>query len=242
MDMPNPLSRVVPKSKRTSISFSPDTILSRPKLLPVFALIVARGAAVENHTHSLIRTILGSDAKATFAMFEALNADNVRKKALEAAAGAALEGEALKLFKAVFDVSQAAYSRRNILVHHLHGSCPELPDALLVGDPKAQRVRHTERLAALNRTPKTKEDADQRIELMWPDDDAIAVYTERDLQGIADDLEIALDGLANLDQYLRFYKEPPFGPEPFTWQPVVDGARQRLYDLRLVGEALRKAP
>jgi hypothetical protein len=241
-DMPNPLSKVIPKSKRTSITFSSDTILGRPKLLPLFGLIVTRGASIEHATNGLIRTILGAKAEPTYAMFEAVDASRVRLKLLEAAASAALTGEALKLFKAVRDVSVSAFERRNILVHHMHGSCPELPEALLVGNPRAQRIRHTERLAAMESIPKTAEAASELVDLMWPDDNTIMVYTERDIQSVADDLKVALDALDNLQQYLFFYQKPPFGPLPdFTWTPVVEGARRRLLAQPLVGEAFRKA-
>ncbi len=73
------------------------------------------------------------------AMYEALSGGEARRAALEGAAKAALPEDDFLLFKAVEKVLGPARRIRNNFAHHIWGTTTEIPDALLLIDPKCLR-------------------------------------------------------------------------------------------------------
>ena len=86
----------------------------------------------------LIQTVtrfIRADFEVVTAIFEALAGANARRDAFLAAAQEALSTEDFNILQAVMTVIAPSRKRRNIFVHHIWGSAPELPDAILLAPP-----------------------------------------------------------------------------------------------------------
>ena len=109
-------------------------------------------------------------------------------RALRAAAEAALAPHELRVFKAALSVAESVQTPRNHLAHWTWGTCVELPNALLLAEPKAQKERDREIATALERSETGKLNFAQMITLLTYDTSTIQVYKGDDLTRAANDL------------------------------------------------------
>jgi len=77
-------------------------------------------------------------------MFATLTAQRQQMGALEAAAKAALFPNEFDVFRAAISMTESVQTPRNHLAHWIWGTCEQLPDALLLAEPKAQKDRERE--------------------------------------------------------------------------------------------------
>ena len=84
-------------------------------------------------------------------MFATLRAQHLQMGALEAAAKAALSPNDFDVFCAAIRMTDSVQTPRNHLAHWIWGTCEQLPDALLLADPKGHQDRDRELKLAFER-------------------------------------------------------------------------------------------
>lgn len=100
------------------------------------AQTIATWSEVEVALGHVLARLLGAEAGTVAAMHAALNGFEPRADSLEAAARVRLPPDDADLFQATMSVIRRAAVRRHEFAHRLWGHCAELPEALLLVDPK----------------------------------------------------------------------------------------------------------
>ena len=116
-----------------------DRTLARRGALAVLAMeAIASWSNVEAFMLSFFVTLLGGETLAS-TVYLALDGSGPKMAAIRAAASAALGAtpERLSLFRALLDIAKTNQKARDKLAHWTWGYSPQLPDALLLVDPKA---------------------------------------------------------------------------------------------------------
>jgi hypothetical protein len=133
---PQPLSRV---KRNASTLFDPEALLKGPELAKYPMTVIARWGSIDRFLAELLVVMLRStDLAVGMAMFQALTSGEARRAALLAAGAEALNpgSDDHCLFQAVLNVIAPSRNRRNDFAHHLWGISSDLPNALLLVDPK----------------------------------------------------------------------------------------------------------
>jgi hypothetical protein len=188
--MPQPLNRVV---RNATFRHNPFVLDTKPIMAQLVARIFAHWGLIEYRLSLLLVRVLGADATPSLAMFSTLIAQHLQLRALEAAAQAALSTEEFRVFKAALAVAERVQTPRNELAHGIWGGCHELPDALLVADPKASKEQDKEFTLLLERSDKEGLDIAEAVKLNSYDPSKVNVYNEADLQRAERDLSGASD-------------------------------------------------
>ena len=231
--MPQPLSRVKPGA----------TVRQRPSILdhlpPKYAQSVAaifsHWSLVEYRLSVLLVRILGADAEPALAMFATLEAQHLQFRAIEAAARAALEEKEYDVFRATMSVARSVQTPRNQLAHWVWAHSPELPDALLLAEPKSAKERDREFTRALE---SGETDSEKIAALNTFDPAHVQVYREGDLQRAKENLEQAVQITFLTVVYLDGLFKGRIKPLPWTrGTPTRDQLFQQLCDLGLFREA-----
>ncbi|KKC39506.1 hypothetical protein WH87_04740 [Devosia epidermidihirudinis] len=125
----------------------PDSILSfeinlsdaghdRPVLSAEAGRLFAKWANVEYTLSTMASVLLGDTA--ALAILDSIRARNSQTDAIKAAAQEKIEHEETRaLLNPLFKLIERAARPRNMLAHCMWGTIPQLPDALLLCDPKA---------------------------------------------------------------------------------------------------------
>jgi hypothetical protein len=233
--MPQPLNRVVPNGE-----FRPDTSVlnDKPELAKLVARIFALWGFIEHSLSVLLVRLLGADAEPAIAMFATLTAQRLQMAALKAAAMAALSGDDFDVFCAAISVTDSVQTPRNHLAHWIWGNCEQLPDALLLAEPKAQKDRDQKLMLCFERAGEP--DVNEIIKLDQYDPATVLVYRRGDLERAMRDLEDAQKIAALLTVYLnrRLWQVPTTDPEWARVTAMHDALFQHLYDERVFREAL----
>lgn len=250
--MPQPLAIVCPDA---TVTLSPHSLDDKPDLAKLVCWAIATAAEIEHELSLLLVRVLGADEAPAIAMFDVLRGDYIRAKALGAAANARLNEEQSRVFEAVTSIAAAAQRDRHKLAHWIWGSCPELPNSLLVANPKFLRWQDIERRKT--RKPVTLSEVlaggapipdDLMSRLFDFDKSEILIYDRADLLRVSRDLGEAKMALFLFQFYLRplirnRLAEDAVGiAEPLD-QVVKDletseGVLRQLSELRLFREAL----
>lgn len=135
---PQPLSRVNPKA---NIIFHPNVLLKTPALGVLPMTVISHWARIDAVLATLLSGMLKSDLMIGLAMYQRLMGGEARRSALDGAAKEALNESDYNLYLSVLKVIKPSRDRRNDFAHYMWASSPELPDALLLIDPKAV-VKH----------------------------------------------------------------------------------------------------
>ena len=232
--MPQPLSTF---SKVHSITFDTNALNNRPKMAILVASIFAASASVDHELSLLLVRVLGAEAAPALAIFSVLESQNLQRKALAAAASAHFEKSPseFEIFSAVISAAECAQADRHRLAHGVWAKSEQLPDALLVVDPKALKD-NTTAMKELRRGPGPKADnALKRVITLFDD---IFVYKIADLERARRDLKEA-EGV--MSQY-NVYLDPPATEEHAAKYGLTVGtsaeALRLLSTLRLFREAL----
>jgi hypothetical protein len=121
-------------------------------------------------------------------MFSTLTAQHLQMGALEAAAKASLKETEYDVFKVTLSVASSVQTPRNHLAHWIWAYSTQVPNALLLAEPKAAKDRDREFTLALQ----VGETDSEKIGALNSFDPAeIQVYRESDLKRARDDLEEA---------------------------------------------------
>lgn len=138
---PQPLSKV----RRSAVPlFGYHALGRRPQLAIRVVETVAAWAQVEVALGLTAATLLGANASTVMAMHASLNGFQPRADSLLAAARTRLPERDGDLFEATLGVIRKAATRRHEFAHWLWGYCDELPEALLLVEPKEYWARSAE--------------------------------------------------------------------------------------------------
>lgn len=183
--MPQFLSRVKP-----NVEFIADANVldDKPELCKLVANIFANSGITEWRLSYLLVRILGADADPAIAMFSTLTAQHLQFGALEAAAKVALTSEEYRVFQATMRVNNSVQTPRHHLAHWIWGRCKELPDALLLAEPKAQKERDRALTLALEKSNSHGLDFLEFLALNRYDPNTVQVYRKGDLERASADL------------------------------------------------------
>jgi hypothetical protein len=238
--MPQPLDRVIRNGEFRPYKVRPDEIvLNDPELAKLVVSIFALWASIEHSLSLLFVSVLGADAEPAIAMFATLTAQRLQMGALEAAAKAALSPDDFDVFCAAIRMTDSVQTPRNHLAHWIWGTCEQLPDALLLAEPKAQKDRDRELKLAIERTDGP--DVREIINLGRYDPATVLVYRRGDLERAKGDLEDAQMVVALLTVYLDRRIRDAASDTDLEGQRVAglrDGMLRLFLDKRLFREAL----
>lgn len=137
--MPQPLSRVVPNA---SVVFgnAGDRPLARHPELAVLAIeAIASWSNVESFMLKLFVSLLGGNGSLAAEVFLALENQAAKNTAINAAASSVLReltGE-LRVLKAILAITKTNEKERNKLAHWTWGDSPNIPDGVVLIDPRA---------------------------------------------------------------------------------------------------------
>lgn len=137
--MPQPLSRVLPNAS-VLIGNAGDRPLERHPALAAVALeAIASWSNVEGFLLRLFIQLLGGNESLAASVYLALDGQSAKTNAIKAAAANVLRGRAreLSILEAILSIARTNEKDRNKLAHWTWGDSPNLPDALLLLDPRA---------------------------------------------------------------------------------------------------------
>lgn len=97
---------------------------------------ISTWSTVENQMLTLYMTLAGGAAADAAAVFMSIESDGARRSAIAALADLRMSTEQKRVFAAVLKHLATIRTARNRLAHWIWGVCAELPDTLLLGDPK----------------------------------------------------------------------------------------------------------
>lgn len=139
LDMaPQPLSRV---KRDCSIVLGDPTSLTRdPAIGAAFSSAIAAWSYVESLYGTILVQLLGAQAEPALSMLHALKSASAQDQALAAAASAVLGPEELDLFIAATTVARRQREQRNDLAHGVVGHSEDVPNAIIIVDPKYMQM------------------------------------------------------------------------------------------------------
>lgn len=170
--MPQPLSRVRPGA---NIGPSNDAMDRYPSLALWISKVISMYAAADVEWPGIAAVIKHTSPETFVAIHNDLKSDAAQRAMVKAVAKEYLEAAEMKLLQAVEKAIKPARDIRNRFAHHLWGTSPEVPDALLLIEP-APYIRH---LAWYVGMFDRKQDASTRPEIPY---DRIMVYRESDMR------------------------------------------------------------
>ena len=134
--MPQPLSLVAPYANVEIGNVGFGTIARRPDLAVLSMAAIAAWAHVESFMlRAYVELAGGSDADAA-AVYLALEGAGPKTKVIAVLAERKLSAAHLALLRAILKVAKSGQKERDKLAHWIWGTSEELPEALLLADPR----------------------------------------------------------------------------------------------------------
>jgi len=136
--MPQPLSRVRP-SATIILGNAGDRPLARHPELAVLAIeAIASWSNVESFMLSLFIQLMGGNDSMAASVYLALEAQSAKNAGISTAAEIALQGreQELSVLRAILSITKTNEKERNKLAHWAWGDSPDIPDALLLVNPR----------------------------------------------------------------------------------------------------------
>lgn len=97
--------------------------------------VIANWAHIDGDLSVILTTMLGADVHIGAAMYQALSSAEAKRAALLAAAKEALPDWKYIILQAALKATKPSRDQRNDFAHHVWGTAPELPDAILLMHP-----------------------------------------------------------------------------------------------------------
>ena len=135
--MPQPLSNLNKKFVIHIANSNDSPSSHRPKLALFAMSVIAEWSILDSWLNSLFVTLLGSETDAATTIYTSLSGGAAKKAAFQAIANKTLIGEQLEVFNIIMAKIGKAANQRNNIAHWVWGHAPDLPDAVLIGDPAA---------------------------------------------------------------------------------------------------------
>jgi hypothetical protein len=126
-----PLNRVLPPAKLSSLLFGIESCTSRPGLTAIIGECLTLWTYVEAEVATVLGTLLKAENAATLAVFQVLRRSSSQYEAISEAAKHTIHEKNVELLGAVLNVHKATETERNALAHGHFGACDALPNAIL---------------------------------------------------------------------------------------------------------------
>lgn len=138
--MPNPISKVAKYGLIYFGNIGLNPFEHNPKLTILAMRCIATWSDVEQFMLSVYVTLAGGAKSDAAAVFLALESDGAKNNAISILAERKLDKTELAILRAIQKLAGAQYKRRNVLAHQTWGYSTDLPDALLLVDPRVTVV------------------------------------------------------------------------------------------------------
>lgn len=137
--MPQPISRVCPDANIAYGNAGERPLLQRPELAALAMEAIASWSNVEAFMLRLFVELFGGKESLATEVFLSLKGQVAKDSAIRAAAGFSLRErpDELRILNAILAIAATNEKHRNKLAHHTWGLTPNIPDALLLVDPRA---------------------------------------------------------------------------------------------------------
>lgn len=137
--MPQPLSSVRPNADIIIGNAGGSPLARHPELAVLAIEAIASWSNVEAFLLRLFMQLLGGNESLAASVYLSLDGQSAKTKALKTAAANALQNkpQELGILEAIIAISKTNEKDRNKLAHWTWGDSPELPDAVLLVDPRA---------------------------------------------------------------------------------------------------------
>lgn len=137
--MPQPISRVAPNATIVYGNAGDRTLHRRPGMAVLAMEAIASWSNVEAFMLRLFVELLGGKKSLAAEVFLSLKGQTAKDSAIRAAAEFSLKERPneLRILNAILSIAGTNKKHRNKLAHHTWGFSPQLPDALLLVDPRA---------------------------------------------------------------------------------------------------------
>jgi hypothetical protein len=132
LNMPQPLSRVVPNA---DLNIGAGALSRVPQFSSLIMTVIANLAHLDGDWGTIFSRLLKSDIAVGTAVYQAFNGLEARRIALFAAADKALPEWQMIALRAVWSQTTAARAQRDRFAHHVWATSEQVPDALLLMDP-----------------------------------------------------------------------------------------------------------
>jgi hypothetical protein len=138
LDMPQqPLSSVAPNASLTIGHAGGDWVfVKHPELAMFVAQAIASWSNVESFLLNLSVELMGRPKDTATTVYLALDTQGAKAKAVTAVAAVKLPKEQQALLRAILAIARSVQKSRDKIAHGTWGVSPDLPDALLLADPK----------------------------------------------------------------------------------------------------------
>lgn len=194
---PQPLNSVRPGAHVLFSGAQGTALTQQPELAALVAQAIGLWSEVQFWLGNLLAVLLRANATHAVAMYLSLTSTAAQTAALKGAASAVLGRKRLELFDAVLAHVSTQGKQRDKLAHWLWAHSVNVPDALLLVDPR-YRLRHNAKIQKIIRGARQRQ--------WWAafrfDQAYIYVYKKRDLEGIVADFQRAHSIVLNLSSVL----------------------------------------
>lgn len=134
--MPQPLSRVAPNANVRIGNVGDYPLRRHPDLALLAAEVIASWSNVEAFTLRLFVDLMGGSQEIATTVFLALEVQSQKSAAINAVAAEKLGQEQRALLAAILACVKSNQKRRDKIGHWTWGDTPQIPDALLLINPK----------------------------------------------------------------------------------------------------------
>lgn len=139
-DMPQPLSKVRPNASLFMGNVGASIFNERPGLAILALECIAEWSHVEAMMLHMFMDLAGGDQEDAAAIYLALEIQSAKLKAITVLSERRLSQDHQNLLKAILKHSKTLQKQRDKLAHWSWGISPNLPDALLLSDPRNLRA------------------------------------------------------------------------------------------------------
>lgn len=133
--MPQPLSKVAPNANIMIGNVGDYPMQRHPELALLVAEVIASWANVESFLLNLFIELMGGPKGKAATVFVSLDSRSARTAAIQAVARS-LPEKHKKLLDAILAVTKSNAKSRDKIAHHIWGDSPNIPNALLLHNPK----------------------------------------------------------------------------------------------------------
>jgi|SRR5579863_9682037 len=170
-----PPQTVSSKRRDAEVNLDPIALRRHPELAARIADAIAFWSRIESILGSILGRMLGSQARPSIAMYEAIRSSQVQMDVLEAAANAALSPENLEVFNPLLVAVKHAGAARHKIAHWLWADSRDFPDNLILVNPDALtefEKKISDDTASLERgvVPQSYPTVDLKLAFIWEEE------------------------------------------------------------------------
>ena len=136
--MPQPISDVAPDANIAFANVGDRPLARHPDLALLAMEAIESWSNVENFMLNFFLELFGGNRTLAANVYLSLDGWNAKSSAIRAAANSVLDENSNRLLNAILAVFKTNQKSRDKLAHWTWGDSPQVPDGLLLANPKAQ--------------------------------------------------------------------------------------------------------